>query len=156
MERRSKTYTQRPRSKPDDALDKPLYFDNSRYMETDKALSALAALAQETRLAAFRLLIQQEPDGVAAGDLARQLAVPQNTLSTHLALLARAGLVSATRDGRSIRYRANLTAVSDLVLFLLTDCCQGQTDLCGAIIAGLSTSACSPTPCLGETHGTSV
>ncbi len=125
-------------------------------METDKALAALAALAQETRLAAFRLLIQQEPEGLAAGDLARRLAVPQNTLSTHLALLARAGLVQAARDGRSIRYRADLTAVRDLVLFLLTDCCQGQTDLCGAIIASLSAPACSPASCLGDLHGTPV
>lgn len=116
-------------------------------MENNAALLALSALAQETRLAAFRLLVQYEPDGLPAGELARLLDVPQNTLSTHLGLLARADLVTANRDGRVIRYRAHLASVESLVLFLLTDCCQGEAALCGSILLALSASPCHPKTC---------
>ena len=77
-------------------------------MESEQAILALAALAQSTRLEVFRLLVKHEPDGLAAGDIARELAVPQNTLSSHLSILSRAGLVSAQRFGRSIIYCAEL------------------------------------------------
>ena len=77
-------------------------------MESEDAILALAALAQSTRLDVFRLLVKQEPEGLAAGDIARVLAVPQNTMSSHLSILSRAGLVSAQRFGRSIVYRADL------------------------------------------------
>src|ERR1700742_1234208 len=71
-----------------------LYIDNSRYMEIENAVLALAALAQSTRLEVFRLLVTRLPDGLPAGDIARSLAIPQNTMSSHLAVLARAKLVS--------------------------------------------------------------
>lgn len=113
-------------------------------MELSDALAALAALSQETRLAAFRHLVRHEPDGVAAGDLARHFAIPQNTLSAHLAVLGRAGLVSARRNGRSIAYRADLTRLRATILFLLKDCCGGRADICAPLIAELS--PCLPAP----------
>ncbi len=103
-------------------------------METDHALDALAALAQPTRLAAFRLLVSREPDGVAAGEVARLVGVPQNTLSTHLGVLARASLVTAERQSRTVVYRANLSALRDLVVFLVQDCCAGHPDVCAPLL----------------------
>ena len=79
-------------------------------MESEEAILALAALAQGTRLDVFRRLVKHEPEGIAAGELARLLEVPQNTMSSHLAVLARAGLVAAERHSRSIIYRADLKA----------------------------------------------
>ena len=99
-------------------------------MESDDVILALAALAQSTRLDVFRLLVKHEPDGLAAGDIARALAVPQNTMSAHLAILARAGLVTSERQSRSIVYRANLTAFRDLTAFMVEDCCGGRAELC--------------------------
>jgi ArsR family transcriptional regulator len=98
-------------------------------METDAALSAFGALSQVTRLEAFRLLVKHEPDGLAAGDLARLLSVPQNTLSSHLNVLARANLVTSERQGRSIIYRVQLGRLETLLLFLLRDCCNGRPDI---------------------------
>lgn len=99
---------------------------------------ALAALAQTTRLETFRLLVRHEPEGLAAGDIANHLAVPANTMSAHLGVLSRAGLITAERRSRSIVYRADLDRLGDLVLFLLNDCCQGRADLCQPLIAQLS------------------
>jgi DNA-binding transcriptional ArsR family regulator len=107
-------------------------------MESEPAMLALAALAQTTRLETFRLLVRHEPDGLAAGDIANQLAVPANTMSAHLGVLSRAGLITAERRSRSIIYRADLDRLGDLVLFLLNDCCQGRADLCQPLIAQLS------------------
>jgi ArsR family transcriptional regulator, arsenate/arsenite/antimonite-responsive transcriptional repressor len=104
-------------------------------MESDLAILSLAALAQSTRLEVFRLLVKHEPEGLAAGDIAKALAVPQNTMSSHLAILARAGLVSAERHSRSIVYRANLSAFQALTSFLLEDCCGGRADLCAPAAA---------------------
>ena len=103
----------------------------------------LAALAQSTRLEAFRLLVRHEPEGVAAGELARLLDVPQNTLSAHLATLSRAGLIEGVRSSRSIIYRPNLERLRDLTLFLLKDCCGGNAALCAPLIAEL-TPCCTP------------
>lgn len=75
-------------------------------MENESAIAALAALAQSTRLDSFRLLVRHEPDGLPAGEIARLVGVPQNTMSSHLAILSRAGLVRAERQSRSIHYRA--------------------------------------------------
>jgi len=99
-------------------------------MESEPVILALAALAQSTRLDVFRLLVKHEPQGLAAGDIAKALAVPQNTMSSHLAILSRAGLVSAQRFSRSIVYRADLTQFGSVVQFLLEDCCAGRADLC--------------------------
>ena len=104
-------------------------------MESEQAILALAALAQSTRLGVFRLLVKHEPEGLAAGDIARAIAVPQNTMSAHLAILARAGLVMSERKSRSIIYRANLPAFQDLTSFMVEDCCGGRGELCAPVAA---------------------
>lgn len=86
------------------------------------------------------MLVKQEPDGLPAGEIARRLDVPHNTMSTHLAVLTRAGLISVARHSRSMIYRAELNAVRDLVLFLLKDCCNGQPELCAPLIEDISKS----------------
>lgn len=112
-------------------------------MESESAILALAALAQPTRLDAFRLLVKSEPSGLAAGDIANSLAVPQNTMSSHLSILTRAGLVTARRSGRSIVYRVDLTHFQNVLLYLLKDCCGGNPDLCAPLIESL-TPCCPP------------
>ncbi|MBY5903861.1 helix-turn-helix transcriptional regulator [Rhizobium leguminosarum] len=112
-------------------------------MESKLAIAALAALAQATRLETFRQLVKAEPDGVPAGELARMLDVPQNTMSAHLATLQRAGIVKSERQSRSIIYRADLEGFRELTLFLLKDCCGGSAELCAPLIADL-TPCCSP------------
>ena len=98
-------------------------------MEAPHALAALAALGQPTRLSIFRLLVRKEPDGLSAGALAEAVGCPHNTLSTHVAILARAGLVNGTREGRSITYRADAAGTRALIAFLVTDCCDGRPEL---------------------------
>jgi len=107
-------------------------------MEKTYAISALAALAQTTRLETFRLLVRREPEGIPAGELARMLDVPQNTMSAHLATLSRAGLLKSDRQSRSIIYRADLDGLRELMLFLLKDCCGGTSELCQPLIAELT------------------
>ena len=111
---------------------------------TDQSLAMLAALAQETRLEAFRLLVAEGPDGLPAGDVARIVGVPSNTMSTPLAILERAGLIASQRSGRSIVYSARLDAMKALVLYLVQDCCKGQPGLCGEVAAMLDpASSCA-------------
>jgi ArsR family transcriptional regulator len=117
-------------------------------MESNDAIETFAALSQVTRLQAFRLLVSEEPKGLAAGDIARRLEVPQNTMSTHLAALARAGLVSFERSGRSITYRAELGKVREITSFLVSDCCGGRPEVCAPLVAEF-TPCCSPTD---DTH----
>jgi ArsR family transcriptional regulator, arsenate/arsenite/antimonite-responsive transcriptional repressor len=112
-------------------------------MESELAILSLAALAQSTRLEVFRLLVKCEPQGLAAGEIAKTLAVPQNTMSSQLAILARAGLVSAERHSRSIIYRADLARLQDVVLFMLRDCCGGKSDICAPLIESLA-PCCPP------------
>jgi DNA-binding transcriptional ArsR family regulator len=100
-------------------------------MSAPYALSALAALGQPTRLEIFRLLIAHEPAGLTAGVIAERIGCPQNTLSSHLAILARASLVRGSREGRSIVYRANVDGMRALIDFLVNDCCDGHPELCG-------------------------
>jgi ArsR family transcriptional regulator len=114
-------------------------------MENEQAVLALAALAQSTRLQAFRTLVRHEPDGLPAGELARLLEVPQNTLSAHLSVLSRADLVTSERQSRSIVYRANLSAFQGVALFLLQDCCGGRPELCASIVESLQ-PCCSTHP----------
>lgn len=99
-------------------------------MENANAIDLFAALAQPTRLDAFRLIMGAGPEGLPAGEVARQLGVPQNTMSTHLAILSRAGLITSERQSRSILYRAELETVQALAGFLVNDCCGGQPELC--------------------------
>lgn len=117
-------------------------------MESSVAILALGALAQDTRLKAFKLLVKHEPDGIAAGELARLLKVPQNTLSTHLAVLAQAGLATSERHSRSIVYRSQLKCLREVVLYLLRDCCDGKAELCAPIISDLKLCCSSQDICL--------
>jgi ArsR family transcriptional regulator, arsenate/arsenite/antimonite-responsive transcriptional repressor len=112
-------------------------------MESENVIMALAALAQPTRLDAFRLLVKHEPDGLPAGEIAAELAVPHNTMSAHLAVLSRAGLVTSKRNSRSIVYRAHLDAFQKMTLFLLQDCCGGRPEICAPLIDSL-TPCCPP------------
>ena len=107
-------------------------------MELIHAMDTLHALSQETRLKIFRLLVKSGRDGLLAGDVARKVAAPQNTVSTHLALLSRAGLVHRTRKGREIIYAPQLSAIHDLVLFLTQGCCEGRPELCGPLVDDLT------------------
>lgn len=102
-------------------------------MNETQAIGCLAALAQATRLDTFRLLVKHEPDGLPAGEIARRIDVPQNTMSAHLAILARAGLVTAERQSRSIIYRASLDRLRAITLFLAKDCCGGRPELCSPL-----------------------
>lgn len=118
-------------------------------MDSTEVIDALSALAQPTRLDTFRLLVRREPEGVAAGELARLVDVPQNTMSTHLAILARAGLVRGERHSRSIIYRANLRRFREVALYLLKDCCGGRPEICAPLIADL-TPCCPPKEAVHE------
>lgn len=112
-------------------------------MDEPSILAALGALAQPTRLQTFRLLESREPDGVPAGEVARLIGVPQNTMSAHLATLAQAGLVTGERRSRSIIYRADLARFRESILFLLNDCCGGRPEICAPLVADLI--PCCPT-----------
>jgi ArsR family transcriptional regulator, arsenate/arsenite/antimonite-responsive transcriptional repressor len=114
------------------------------------ALAALAALGQPTRLEIFRLLMRREPGGLAAGAIADAIGCPHNTLSTHLSILARSGLVRGTRDGRSIVYRADVEGMRALVAFLITDCCDGHPEICNLQDAVRETDCCRPAPKGGQ------
>ncbi len=121
-------------------------------MKSSIAIGALAALAQETRLAIFRLLVRQGPEGLAAGTIAERLDIPAPTMSFHLAQLSRAGLVTSRREGRSILYAADYRGMNALLTYLTEDCCQGRPEICGT-----GTAACGPaaeplTARTGETH----
>ncbi|MDE0537787.1 MAG: metalloregulator ArsR/SmtB family transcription factor [Rhodospirillales bacterium] len=103
-------------------------------MDKNQALAAFAALSQETRLDALRLLVAAGPKGLAAGEIAERLGVRQNTMSANLAILDRAGLVTSRREGRSVRYFASLESLRDVVGFLMEDCCGGRPELCAPLL----------------------
>ncbi len=107
-------------------------------MEMDRAVLALSALAHETRLAVFRLLVREEPGGLPAGEIASRLQVTPATLSFHLAQLERAGLLSSNRRSRQIVYRVELEGTRRLLAFLTEDCCQGRPELCAGLADGLA------------------
>lgn len=107
-------------------------------MKTEAALSALAALSHPTRLSAFRLLVEHEPDGLATGQLVEASGLSQSTFSTHLAVLVKAGLVVADKQGRQQIQRANIAGLRDLMLFLAKDCCKARPDLCEPLLAELT------------------
>lgn len=100
-------------------------------MKSASAVNALGALAQESRLAVFRLLVRQGPEGLAAGAIARRLKVPAATMSFHLSQLSRAELITSRRESRSIIYSADFDRMQALVDFLTENCCQGQPEACG-------------------------
>lgn len=107
-------------------------------MDAKPAVTALSALAHEGRLAVFRFLVQAGPEGMPPSEIARSLGVPANTMSTHLAILTRAGLASSERQSRSVVYRADIESLRTLMVFLAKDCCQGREDLCGQLIIDLA------------------
>ena len=111
-------------------------------MENETTIAALAALAQATRLDVFRLLVRHEPEGLPAGEIARELATPHNTMSSHLAILSRAGLVRGERHSRSVVYRADLDRLREVMTYLVKDCCGGRAELCAPLIADLT--CCTP------------
>ena len=102
-------------------------------MEMTQATEALGALAQETRLSVFRLLVRQGPSGLKAGDIAKELQVSPPTLSHHLAHLERAGLLRSWRVQRQIFYAAEFDGMRRLLTFLTEDCCQGHPEMCGEL-----------------------
>ena len=108
------------------------------------AVQALGALAQETRLRVFRLLVEAGPQGLPAGEVARRLGVPANTMSGHLGILARAGLVLQRRDSRLILCSADFAGLRALLDFLLRDCCGGQAAACAPLLDSLLPMACCP------------
>jgi DNA-binding transcriptional ArsR family regulator len=107
-------------------------------MEQNEAVAALNALGQESRLRVFRLLIRRGPDGMPAGDIAEQLKVPANTMSSHLAVLSRAGLVASRKQGRSVIYAVDLKGTRRLLAFLVEDCCGGKPEVCRPLLACLA------------------
>ena len=112
-------------------------------MESKQALAAFGALSQETRLDAFRQLVRLAPNSIAAGELAHDLDVPPSTLSTHLAILQRAGLVKSERKGRAILYGADLGGAGALIEFLVKDCCGGQPERCAQLIKAALPTCCA-------------
>lgn len=103
-------------------------------MDTKAALETFSALSQQTRLDVFRLLVTAGEEGMAAGDIARELDVRQNTMSANLAVLLNAGIVRNEREGRSIRYYADFEALRGLLAFLMEDCCGGNAEICQPVI----------------------
>ncbi|SHH60085.1 ArsR/SmtB family transcription factor [Cognatishimia maritima] len=113
-------------------------------MDKSAALVAFAALSQASRLDAFRLLVQAGDNGKLAGEISEALGARQNTMSTNLSVLLNAGLLRNEREGRAIRYFANMDGLQGLLGYLLQDCCGGQPELCAPLIAEITcqTSTC--------------
>ncbi|WP_380058640.1 ArsR/SmtB family transcription factor [Falsihalocynthiibacter sp. SS001] len=107
-------------------------------MDKLNALEAFAALSQATRLDVFRLLMKAGERGMLAGEISNTLEVRQNTMSTNLAILARSGLIRSEREGRSVRYFADMEGMRGLLAFLMEDCCDGRPELCRPIINELA------------------
>jgi len=105
------------------------------------SIDALGALAHETRLSVFRMLVRAGLEGMIAGAIAEQQGVPPSTMSHHLATLERAGLVQSERESRLIHYRADYAGMRRLLTFLMQDCCQGAPEMCSDLMAGLT---CDP------------
>lgn len=111
-------------------------------MQLPVAVEALSALAHASRLAVFRLLVRAGAEGMAAGDIAREVGALPNTLSTHLTILGHTGLIRSRRDGRSIIYSADYDRMRDLLGFLVADCCAGRPEICGSLGDLATDAAC--------------
>lgn len=120
-------------------------------MDEHAATEAFAALAQDTRLRVFRLLLRHGPDGLPAGEIARQVGTPPNTMSTHLGILSRAGLVQARRESRQVFYGVELAGIRGLVAFLVEDCCGGRPGACLPLLdAALPLAICTGDAATGD------
>ena len=106
-------------------------------MDIKDAVATLDSLAHETRLGVFRLLVQAGPAGLSAGEIAERLGALQNTMSSHLHKLGRAGLVDSRREGRNIIYSANFESLSGLIVYLMEDCCGGSAEVCVPVAASI-------------------
>ena len=115
-------------------------------MESTAAVARLSALAQDSRLSVFRHLVRAGREGVAAGVIARSLEITPNTLSAQLAILSNAGLVRSRREGRSIIYTADYDGMSELLVYLMEDCCQGRPEICSTPAAAATRAACCNNP----------
>ncbi len=124
-------------------------------MDATTAVTALEALAQGSRLGIFRRLVEAGPGGLPAGSIAGHMALPAATLSFHLAQLKRAGLIACRREGRSLIYSTDFTAMNALVQFLTDNCCGGNASAC-APAASCAPSACSPSPTSPKRTGRST
>jgi len=113
-------------------------------METKSAVTALTALAQETRLSVFRLLMEAGPLGIPAGVIGEKLSVPPATLSFHLKELSRAGLVTARQEGRFVYYSADFECMAALMSFLTRNCCRGMPEECLGVVETALGMCCSP------------
>ncbi len=109
------------------------YYEIYRNMDSSDAVDALSALAQEHRLRVFRLLVRAGPQGLPAGEIARQIGIPPSTMSSHLGIMVHADIIECERESRSIIYRVNTQGVQRLLEFLVADCCAGQAELCAPI-----------------------
>jgi DNA-binding transcriptional ArsR family regulator len=107
-------------------------------MDNSAAIEVFSALAQPTRLKVYRRLLKAYPDQIVAGEIARYCKVPHNTMSTHLAVLTRSGLVTVRREGRMMYYCADLNGFRSLVSFLMRDCCNGRAEICAPLLAELN------------------
>jgi len=113
-------------------------------MDKTDAVAALGALAHESRLDVFRLLVQAGPEGMAAGEIARATGAVMSTLSANLAVLTRAGLIASRRDGRSMIYTAAYEQMRSLLGFLMENCCAGKPEICAPLLA------VAAQPCAGD------
>jgi ArsR family transcriptional regulator len=121
-----------------------MYLYKYKTMKKLNVIAALGALAQETRLDIFRMLVQKGPEGLPAGEIGNRLAQPSPTMSFHLNQLRFAGLISSRRVSRSIIYSANFKAMNDLLSYLAENCCGGRTELCDTTGAAGCGPECAP------------
>jgi ArsR family transcriptional regulator, arsenate/arsenite/antimonite-responsive transcriptional repressor len=127
-------------------LDFISYFHNNRIMEIKEATIALAALAQETRLSIFRLLVQVGPEGIPVGRIGEELEVAPATLSFHLKELYHAGLITPRQESRFIYYTANFERMAAIMTFLTQNCCQGMPQECVTVVETALGDCCPPKP----------
>lgn len=113
-------------------------------MEMKSAVTALSALAHQGRLSTFRMLVQAGHEGIPAGEIARRLEVPPNTLSSNLTILTNAGLIDSRREGRSVIYSAHFETMTALLEYLMQDCCAGSPEICASLADIVMRSQCAP------------
>jgi ArsR family transcriptional regulator len=112
-------------------------------MDISTASKTLSALSQPTRLEVFRLLVRCGDSGMPAGEIASELGVPHNTMSSHLTILVNAGVVTSRREGRSIIYRIEFEGTRELLSFLMEDCCQGNPKVCKPVLDSVLPGCCA-------------